>query len=44
MLEDVAALRAVGVKHCIIYSQRPTIGATLDLQQRLAEKAIHRAG
>ncbi|MGE0419081.1 MAG: LLM class F420-dependent oxidoreductase [Acetobacteraceae bacterium] len=44
MLEDIAALRAIGVRHCIFYLQRPTIDQTLDLQQRFAEDVIQKAG
>jgi hypothetical protein len=44
MLEDVAALRAIGVRHCIFYLQRPTIEATLELQQRFAEDVMRKAG
>ncbi len=43
MLEDVAAMRAIGVDHCIFYLQRPTIEQTLDLQQRFAEDVIRKA-
>ena len=43
MLEDVAALTAIGVDHCIFYLQRPTIEQTLDLQQRFAEDVIRKA-
>ncbi len=43
MLEDVAALKAIGVDHCIFYLQRPTIEQTLDLQQRFAEDVIRKA-
>ncbi len=44
MLEDVAALQAIGVRHCIFYLQRPTIEQTLELQQRFAEEVIRTAG
>ena len=43
MLEDVAAMKAIGVDHCIFYLQRPTIEQTLDLQQRFAEDVIRKA-
>ena len=43
MLEDVAAMKAIGVDHCILYLQRPTIEQTLDLQQRFAEDVIRKA-
>jgi len=43
MLEDIAAMRAIGVKHCIFYLQRPTIEATLELQQKFAEEVIRKA-
>jgi hypothetical protein len=44
MLEDVAALEALGVRHCLFYLQRPTIEQTLDLQQRFAEDVIRKVG
>jgi probable F420-dependent oxidoreductase len=43
MLEDVAALRQLGVKHCLFYLQRPTLDQTLELQQRFAEDVIRKA-
>lgn len=44
MLEDIAALKAIGVDTCIFYLQRPTIEQTLDLQQRFAEDVLRKAG
>ncbi|MGE0222126.1 MAG: LLM class F420-dependent oxidoreductase [Acetobacteraceae bacterium] len=44
MLEDVAALEALGVRHCLFYLQRPTIEQTLELQQRFAEDVIRKVG
>ena len=43
MLEDAAAFAAVGVKHLIVYTQQPTIGATLDVQQRFAEDVVRKS-
>jgi alkanesulfonate monooxygenase SsuD/methylene tetrahydromethanopterin reductase-like flavin-dependent oxidoreductase (luciferase family) len=43
MLEDVAALEQLGVRHCLVYLQRPTIEQTLDLQQRFAEDVVSKA-
>jgi probable F420-dependent oxidoreductase len=43
MLEDAAALRAIGVKHTLVYLQRPTIEQTLDLTQRFAEDVVQKA-
>lgn len=40
MLEDAAALAALGVKHLIIYPQQPSVQASLDTQQRFAEDVI----
>ena len=42
MLEDAAALKAIGVKHCILYLQRPTIEQTMDLTERFAEDVLRR--
>jgi probable F420-dependent oxidoreductase len=42
MLADAAAFAAVGVNHLIIYAQQPTIGATLDVQQRFSEDVIRK--
>lgn len=39
--EDAAALAAVGVRHCIVYLQCPSIEQTLELLQRFAEDVIH---
>jgi hypothetical protein len=35
---DDAFSPSIGAKHLIIYRQQPTIGATLDVQQRFAEE------
>jgi probable F420-dependent oxidoreductase len=43
MLEDAAAFAAVGVKHLIVYTQQPTIEATLDVQQRFAEDVVRKS-
>ena len=43
MLADAAALKQVGVKHCIVYLQRPTIEQTLETQQRFAEDVVQKA-
>ena len=43
MLEDAAALKAVGVKHLIVYLQRPTIEQTLDLLHRFGEEVVRKA-
>jgi len=43
MLGDVAALKRLGVRHCLVYLQRPTIEQTLDLQQRFAEDVVRKA-
>ena len=43
MLEDAAALEAAGVRHVIVYLQRPTIEETLDVTQRFAEEVISKA-
>lgn len=43
MLEDIATMADIGVRNCIFYLQRPTIEATLDLQQRFAEDVLARA-
>jgi alkanesulfonate monooxygenase SsuD/methylene tetrahydromethanopterin reductase-like flavin-dependent oxidoreductase (luciferase family) len=43
MLEDAAALRIIGVKHILVYLQRPTIEQTLDLTQRFAEDVVQKA-
>jgi probable F420-dependent oxidoreductase len=43
MLEDAAALRAIGVKHTLVYLQRPTIEQTLDVTQRFAEDVVQKA-
>lgn len=40
MLEDAAALKAIGVRHLIVLSQQPTLQATLECQQRFAEDVI----
>jgi probable F420-dependent oxidoreductase len=42
MLADIAALEAIGVKHCIFYLQRPTIEQTMDLTERFAEDVIRK--
>lgn len=43
MLEDAAALQDAGVRHVIIYLQRPTIEETLETTQRFAEEVISKA-
>ena len=43
MLEDAAALKAIGVKHTLVYLQRPTIEQTMDLTQRFAEDVVQKA-
>jgi probable F420-dependent oxidoreductase len=43
MLEDIATMARLGVRNCLFYLQRPTIEATLDLQQRFAEDVLARA-
>ena len=40
MRADAAALQAMGVRHCVLYVQQPTIEPTLELQQRFAEDVI----
>jgi probable F420-dependent oxidoreductase len=42
MLEDVAALEAIGVRHVLVYLQRPTIEQTLDLTERFGEDVVRR--
>ena len=42
MLSDAAALREIGVRHVIVYLQRPTIEQTLDVQQRFAEDVVRK--
>jgi probable F420-dependent oxidoreductase len=42
MLADAAAFADAGVRHLIIYAQQPTIGATLDVQQRFSEDVIRK--
>jgi probable F420-dependent oxidoreductase len=42
MLEDAAALKAIGVKHLIVYPQRATIEQTLETQQRFAEDVVRK--
>jgi probable F420-dependent oxidoreductase len=42
MLADAAALREAGVRHVIVYLQRPTIEQTLDVQQRFAEDVVRK--
>ena len=41
---DAVALASIGVKHCIVYLQCPTIEQTLELQQHFAEDVIDRMG
>ena len=41
---DAAALASIGVKHCIVYLQCPTIEQTLELQHRFAEDVIDKMG
>ena len=43
MLEDVAALSALGVNHLIVYLQRPTIEQTLDLLQVFGDDVVRKA-
>jgi ribosomal protein S12 methylthiotransferase accessory factor YcaO len=43
MLADAAAFAAVGVKHLIVYAQKPTIAETLDVQQRFAEDVVRKS-
>ena len=43
MLEDAAALKALGVNHLIVYVQRPTIEQTLDLLQLFGEDVVRKA-
>ena len=43
MLEDVAALKAIGVRNLIFYLQRPTIEQTMELTERFAEDVIGKA-
>jgi len=43
MLADAAAFAAVGVKHLIVYPQKPTIEETLDVQQRFAEDVVRKS-
>ncbi len=43
MLEDVAALKAIGVRNLIFYLQRPTIEQTMELTERFAEDVIRKA-
>jgi hypothetical protein len=42
MLADAAALGQAGVRHVIVYLQRPTIEQTLDVQQRFAEDVVRK--
>ena len=42
MLEDAAALAAAGVRHVILYLQRPTIEETLDVMQRFGEEVVRK--
>ena len=42
MLEDAAALNALGVNHLIVYPQRPTIEQTLDVLRRFAEDVVRK--
>jgi probable F420-dependent oxidoreductase len=42
MLEDAAALKAVGVSHLIVYLQRPTIEQTLDVLHRFGEEVVRK--
>ena len=42
MLEDAAALKAIGLNHLIVYPQRPTIEQTLETQQRFAEDVVRK--
>ena len=43
MLEDAAALKAVGVNHLIVYLQRPTIEQTLEVLHRFGEEVVRKA-
>jgi probable F420-dependent oxidoreductase len=43
MLEDAAALKALGVNHLIVYLQRPTIEQTLDLLQLFGEDVVRKS-
>ena len=42
MIEDAAALKALGVNHLIVYLQRPTIEQTLDVLRRFAEDVVRK--
>jgi probable F420-dependent oxidoreductase len=39
--EDAASLAEAGARHVILYLQRPTIGETLDVMQRVSEAVVH---
>jgi probable F420-dependent oxidoreductase len=39
--EDAASLAEAGAQHVILYLQRPTIGETLDVMQRVSEAMVH---
>ena len=43
MLEDAAALGALGVNHLIVYPQRPTIEQTLEGLRRFGEDVVRKA-
>jgi probable F420-dependent oxidoreductase len=43
MLEDAAALKAAGVKHLIVYPQRPTIEQTLDTLHRFGADVVRKS-
>lgn len=43
MLEDAAALKAVGVNHLIVYLQRPTIEETLETLHRFGEEVVRKS-
>jgi len=43
MLEDAAALKALGVNHLIVYLQRPAIEQTLDLLQLFGEEVVRKS-
>ena len=43
MLEDAAALKAVGVNHLIVYAQRPAIEQTLEMLHRFGEEVVRKA-
>ena len=43
MLEDAAALKAVGVNHLIVYLQRPTIEQTLETLHRFGEEVVRKS-